>query len=151
MYMVKNKRSKTSKYSQAKDAIVVKRLIIGIICATIIAVAVAIACKFLLNEEKLSKDRMESMAREYYEGYLYENLIHGAMDQSNIEQAMEKYALRGFAPVYLRQLLVDDGDQGTANLLRSHCDINTTSVKFYPESPYDKKSYRMEFQYDCDF
>lgn len=136
MYMVKNKSKKSSPDQVAK------RTIIAVICLAIITVIIAALCKFLLNDEKISKDSMNAMAAKYYENSLYESLTSDVMD---------KYSQRGFAPVYLRQLLIDESDQSTVNLIRKHCDENTTSVKFYPDPPYDKKSYRMEFQYDCDF
>lgn len=151
--MVKKKsyQASSKKCSSKQTDVIAKRIITGIICAVIIIVGVAIACKFLLNEERITKTRMEKLAAEYYEGSLYESLIHGAMDQTEIEQAMDKYIKRGFAPVYLRQLLLYNDEKDTDGMIHKHCDENTTSVKFYPEAPYNKKSYRMEFQYDCDF
>ena len=150
---VKYRAASSTPYSATKRRpdLIAKKTIIIVICLSIIIVAVAIACHFLLNEEKLVKDRTKSLAQEYYEGYIYENLIHGAMDQAEIEQVMDKYTLRGFAPVYLRQLLLSSTTDVNHDLIAKHCDENTTFVKFYPEAPFDKESYRLEFSYDCDF
>lgn len=134
-------------------ALVAKRIVIAVIVIALVTVAAAVACRLFLNEEQIAKWRLEAMAAEYYENYIYENLIHGAMDQTEIAEAMDKYIIRGFATVNLRQLLLYDNGKNAANgeLLQKHCDTNTTSVKFYPEEPFDKKSYRVEYHYDCDF
>ena len=135
------------------NTVVIRGVIVGVIVLAIVAVVVAVVGRFLLNDEKIAKDKLETYAREYYEGYVYENLINGAMGQDEINEVMSKYEVRGFAPVKMRQLLLYDGQERMAEseVLLKHCDENLTEVKYYPEEPFKKKSYRMEFQYDCDF
>ncbi|MBR3052407.1 hypothetical protein IKG60_02185 [Candidatus Saccharibacteria bacterium] len=134
-------------------ALIAKRVVIVVIVVALMSVVTALVCQLFFNEEKMTKRQLEAMAAEYYEDYIYENLVHGAMSQAEIEAKMEKYVSGGFAAVNLRQLLLYDNGKNIENggLLQEHCDANTTSAKFYPEEPFDKKSYRIEYRYDCDF
>lgn len=144
---------RNSQRRSGEKATVAKWLIIGVILSAMTAVGIGVASKFLFKDEKVAKERMEAFAREYYENYIYENIVSELKNQEDINTIMEKYVVRGFATVYLRQLLLYDGQKNKqeGRILTRHCDENRTSVKFYPEEPFDKKSYRMEFWYDCDF
>ena len=135
------------------DSIVVRRVMIGVIVTAIVVVVISLVGSLLLNRERVVKAKLDVMAKEYYEGYIYEHLINGAMSQDEIEKAMERYVDWGFAPVNLRQLLLYDNQRNIqeAGFVREYCDENNTSVKFYPEAPYDKKSYRLEYDYKCEW
>ena len=151
-----SRNSKGRRGSSTQQTTVVKWVMLGVIAVAFLVVGVAVACKFFFNDKALVERRLEEMSQEYYENYVYENLVNGRMSQQEIREIMDKYITRGFAAVHLRQLLAykgGDADKGgdAGDLLKEHCDENTTSVKFYPEEPFDKKSYRIEYHYDCDF
>ena len=133
------------------DAVVARRVIIGVICAAIVVVMIGLIGSFFWNNQRRVETKMEEMAREYYEGFIYENLVHGAMSKEEVEKVVSRYKDRGFAAVNLRQLLLYDGKRNmeSAGFIKEYCDENRTSVKFYPEEPYDKKSYRIEYTYKC--
>ena len=135
------------------DITVVRRVVLWVIGLAIVVVAVSVVVSLVWNPENITKAKLDEMAKEYYEGYIYENLINGSMSQDEIDKAMERYVDWGFAPVNLRQLLLYDNQKNMkdAGFVREYCDENSTSVKFYPEAPYDKKSYRMEYKYACEW
>ena len=135
------------------DNIVVRRVILAVIGVAITVVVVSVIYCLVWSTEKATKAKLDEMAREYYEGFTYENLINGAMSQDEIESVMDKYKVRGFAPVYLRQLLLYNNQENMkeAEFVKNYCDENLTYMKIYPEAPYDKKSYRVEYNYVCEW
>ena len=124
--------------------------VIIIVCAMVILTAVFL---FNYDEKGIVYGDLDKLATWYYEDYIYANLVRGDASPEEIAVLMERYIDRGFATVHLRQLLMHEEDvEGiNARLIEKHCDVNKTTVKFYPEEPFDKKSYRMNWRYDCDF
>ena len=156
MNMVKKNTYASRKHSvmwKKNDNIVVRRVILTVIGVAIAVVVVGVIYSLVWSPEKATKAKLDEMAREYYEGFTYENLINGAMSQEDIEDVMDKYKVRGFAPVYLRQLLLYNNQENMkeAGFVKNYCDENLTYVKIYPEAPYDKKSYRVEYNYVCEW
>ena len=154
--MVKKNTYASRKHSvmwKKNDNIVVRRVILTVIGVAIAVVVVGVIYSLVWSPEKATKAKLDEMAREYYEGFTYENLINGAMSQEDIEDVMDKYKVRGFAPVYLRQLLLYNNQENMkeAGFVKNYCDENLTYVKIYPEAPYDKKSYRVEYNYVCEW
>ena len=154
--MVKKNANLVRKRNAARkknDNIAVRRVIMLVISIAIIAVVAGAVFGLVWSPEKATKAKLDEMAREYYEGFVYENLINGAMSQDEIEGVMDKYKVRGFAPVYLRQLLLYNNQENMkeAGFVKNYCDENLTYVKIYPEAPYDKKSYRVEYNYVCEW
>ena len=137
----------------ANDAVIARRVIIGVICVAIVAVMAGLVGSFFWDGESMTKKRIEEMAKEYYEEFIYENLAEGTTSQSEIEKKMDRYAEWGYAPVSLRQLLMYDAEnnKGEGSFVKKYCDENSTSVKIYPEAPYDVKSYRIDYKYDCEW
>ena len=125
-------------------------IVILLLMATLITGTVVILS---YDEREVAKNKIEEKARDYYENSLYSSLIKEGMEQEEIEGLMERYLVRGFARVRLRQLLLreENGRTEDANLIRKYCDEDKTTVKFYPEAPFDKKSYRVEYEYECEF
>ena len=156
MNMVKKNTYVSRKYNTLRkknDNTVVRRVILTVIGVAIAVVVVGVIYSLIWSPEKATKAKLDEMAREYYEGFTYENLINGAMSQEEIEGVMDKYKVRGFAPVYLRQLLLYNNQENMkeAGFVKNYCDENLTYVKIYPEAPYDKKSYRVEYNYVCEW
>ena len=146
--MIKKKKKRYS-----FDNAIARRIVIVVIVLLIIIVGIALACRLWLNPERLAMNKLEEMAREYYENYTYESLARNAESDEELAELMKRYVERGFAPVNLRQLLLYDDQKNMKDggFLREMCDENTTSVKFYPEEPFDRYSYRIEYKLDCDF
>ena len=151
MNMVKKK--KVYRYGRKSDAVVARRVVLGVIIAAIVMVAVGLVSSFFCNSERMTQRKIDEMAREYYEEFVYQNLINGAMSQEEIADVMGRYEKYGFAPVPLRQLLLYDGRKNMEDggFVTDYCDENETKMKIYPEAPYDKKSYRIEYTYKCEW
>ena len=151
MDMVKKK--KLRRYGRKSDAMVARRVIIGVIIVAIAVVMVGLITSFFCNDERMTQRKIDEMTREYYEDYIYPKLINGAMSKEEINKVMERYVKWGFSPVSLRQLLLYDGRKNMeeGGFVKNYCDENETKAKIYPEAPYDKKSYRIEYMYKCEY
>ena len=143
-------RLNVAEYGEYKT---VKRVVLTVIVLVGVAVIVAVVCALLENNGTISKATIEKLAANYYENYTYEKSVNDSMTKEEIASMLGKYEEDGLSKVSLRQLILNAGSADTdeAKRLRQHCDEDLTSVVFYPQAPYEKKSYRMEFRYECDF
>lgn len=147
------KKRNAIRYRKKSDAVVARRVIIGVIIAVIVVVMIGLIASFFCSKEAITQKKIDEMSREYYEDYIYPNLINGSMSKEDIADVMERYEKWGFAPVSLRQLLLYDGRKNMeeGGFVKNYCDENETKMKVYPEAPYDKKSYRVEYEYKCEY
>lgn len=141
------------KTSGKNSDLVIKRIVLVAIGLTMAAVVIALISAFVFDDEKMVKSKMEGLAKEYYESYIYINLIDDTMSDEKVAELMDNYGLKGFAPVNLRQLLLHDRQNHIDDIeyIRRYCDENRTTVRFFPEAPFEKEDYRVEFRYDCEF
>ena len=132
-----------------------RKITIGMICVSILAVIFSLCCSIFFNPERLAKLEIKNLASDYYENYFYDNFANSQkfINLEDIDAAMDKYVNFGFAKVSLRQLLLRGGRDNSLPIsaLINHCNENETFVKFYPESPYSETSYHTEYTYSCDF
>ena len=146
-----NKTRKKHYYKPSHDKAklsTLQKAIIAIIIAVMILVAIAVAISFLFKTENTVKVKIETLATSYYEDNLYEKYL----TPDNSTDGFKKYDQSGLPPVLLRQLIfTSDLDKAEIEQIRDACDENKTSVKYYPESPYTKTSYRIEYTYNCNF
>ena len=121
-----------------------KKVILSVIILAILIIIATVVSFFLLDNERRVKSQISALATDYYENYFYQD--YTGADLSN-------YEIHGYAPVTLRQLLLYDHQKNSAytEFLTNFCDENHTFVRFYPESPYTKTSYRTEYTYSCNF
>ena len=143
-------RLNVAEYGENK---VIKRVVLTVIALAIVAVAVMLVCTLMEKNGSISKATIERMAADYYENYTYEKSVNDTMTKEEIAKMLGKYEESGLSKVSLRQLILNTGSADTdeAKNLKRHCDEDKTNVIFYPQAPYEKKSYRMEFRYECDF
>lgn len=129
-----------------------KTIIIVIILAILVTI-VAVIISFFLKPESLTKARIEGLAADYYENYVYENLINSDQFSGDLNSTMNRYKETGFTPVTLRQLILHDQEKtsGISDSLREYCDIERTTIRFFPESPFSRKDYRIDYNYVCNF
>ena len=126
---------------------------------TILVIALAITTVFIgfiymLDHppERQVKDKIDELARTYYEENFYPNLANSDSFDGNFEKALSRYADKGLSRVYLRQfLLLEDVDEKTADFLKQYCNENSTYIRFFPEPPYSRDSYHTEITYSCNF
>ena len=131
----------------------IQKTIIAVIILAIIVTLSTILISFFLQPERLTKRRIEDLATDYYENYLYENFVNSDNFSGNLESAMNKYTETGFPSITLRQLILHDQEKTTsiADSLKANCDIERTTIKFFPESPFSRKDYRVDYHYVCNF
>ena len=131
----------------------VQKTIIIVISLAIIVTLAAVVISFFLQPERLTKSRIESLASDYYENYLYENFINSDKFFGDLESAMSRYTETGLTSITLRQLILHDQTKtaSIADSLKANCDIERTTIKFFPESPFSRKDYRVDYHYVCNF
>jgi len=146
-HLAKQKKIDRKVFSSAK-----KTILTIILFSMLIVVLALLTCSFN-NTERLTKQNFSSIVSDYYENYYYPNLVGTASDIDSLEKIMSRYEESGFATISLRQLLLFNEKSYTesAALLKSHCDENKTFVRIYPEAPFGKKNYRVDYTYSCTF
>lgn len=155
----KNRKSKfriSKQYRRFRQSnSIYKKIILFVIFAAMFIVIIASINIIFINNEKLVKDRIDSIARDYYENYFYNNFSNSDKFKklNNLDEAMEKYHNQGFASVSLNDLLLYDNHKNEqyADFLTKYCDRNKTRAKFYIDPPYEKTSYHVEYTYSCNF
>lgn len=130
-------------------------IVLIVIMLTSITITVAFLFPIFFSAEKIVKDQINSMSKDYYENHLYKNLVQtkNSSDPTVFEETMQKYQKNGFSMVHLRQLLLYDDKKNapSSKLVTEYCDENKTYIKFYPEPPFERTSYRIEYTYSCNF
>ena len=151
MLMVKKKYKKIQKKFKKKFNknfknfnLTAKKIIIGLIIAVMAIVAITLIINLAFNPEAVTKRKVESLAHDYYENYYFEKVENSKLPNS---------AEEGLPKVSLRQLLLFDNGRHMDMLdeLSQICDTNATNIKIYPQDPYNKNNYRVEYNYSCNF
>ncbi|MBR2994897.1 hypothetical protein IKF32_03220 [Candidatus Saccharibacteria bacterium] len=129
-----------------------KKIVLTVILLLMIVIVVATLFAFLFKNEYVVKAKLDYLAHDYYENYLYDSFKNSAPN-SDVEQILNKNTVRGLSRITLRQLLLHDESKNAdiANYLLEYCDENKTYVIIYPEPPYEKTSYHLKYTYSCNF
>lgn len=147
--------SKQKGFSAGKlFAPVAKRIAIAIIAVCSALVLLNVAASAYFNPRTVVEREISALAEEYYEDYLYDNLI-GSRTGDAVGEELARYKDAGVSNTYLRQLLLyDSGRRQDAssyfNQKNFTCDRNKTYAKFFPEEPYGKKNYHFEIKLVCE-
>ena len=125
--------------------------IIIAICSVLVILNAAASAYF--NPKTVVEREISALAEEYYEDYLYANLV-GNREGDAIGQELKRYKDYGVSDTYLRQLLLYDSGRrkeasGYFDQKNFKCDRNKTYVKYYPEEPYGKKDYHFDIKLSC--
>ena len=124
----------------------------------VVVAALAVVGNLVLSlnftPEKTTARAMEKIARDYYENYFYDNYV-GEMSDEEIAGELSKMKESGFPRTYLHDLLLFDDERHAEDAKEFRhkgytCDTNKTYVIFYPEEPYGKKDYRVEYGMECE-
>ena len=119
------------------------KVILGVILVATIMVVVAILMAFFSDHERLAKNEFEALASNYYEDYFYEKITDA--------KALDKYKETGLSVLTLRQLVLHEPSLGGTENVEKYCDLNLSYAKIFPQEPYGKKDYRVEYKYVCDW
>jgi hypothetical protein len=123
-----------------------------IIIVMIITFGFTIA-SFFLQPENLTKAKISGLAADYYENYLYENLLNSENFSGDVESTLSEFKDTGLSTISLRQLLLHDRTKNASVIeeIKQYCDEEKTTIKFYPEAPYSRTNYHTDYHYVCNF
>ena len=127
-------------------------ILVDIFLVTIIVI-IGTTIALLDTNGVIAQKRISALAADYYENYFYAQLTDPDDSSANHESTLSQYHERGLSPLTLRDLLLHDGEKylNTRNYLTKYCDENHTIIKFYPDPPYERKSYHADISYSCNF
>ncbi len=133
-----------------------KPIILAVIGLAGLMVIMATFSAFYFTPEKVVKNEIESIVKEYYENAIYENIIKSdsiASGKKSLSDVMKLYSEKGFSRIFLRQLLLVNSEkhQNAISIIKKYCDENLTSIVIYPDAPYGKSDYHIEYEYSCKF
>ena len=145
MVTAKNKKIKKLTKNPAKP------IILAVIGLAGLMVILATFSAFFFTPERVVKDKIETLAKEYYENTIYENIVSNATKP--LDEIMKKYTEKGFSRIYLRQLLVlsSNTHPDYSSIITSYCNENLTSIVIYPDAPYGRTDYHINYDYSCKF
>lgn len=128
-----------------------KRSIVTIIIFAMLIVILVTLLSIFQNPETAVRRKIESITSDYYENHFYPEITDGV--EGSLDEIMEHYHTHGFAIVSLRQLLLYDNGRHaeSTGAITKYCDENSTFARIYPEPPYGKTNYRVEYTYSCAF
>ncbi len=130
-----------------------RKFVLILIPALVVIIVFSVICANIFNPEHQIKSKLEALATNHYENIIYEKLVTSSNYSGDPETALSRNKDRGLPSYTLRQLLLEDQVKtaDAAEYLLKYCDENATTVKFYPEPPYERTSYRVEYTYSCNF
>ncbi len=151
------KTHKSSKKSKEIN-INARSTIITVIVAAMAVVVFATFIYSILTPENYVKTNVENIAKDYYENYFYDsvvvtNRIGTIAETKSIDDIMTPYTEKGLPTINLEQLLLYDNQKyaSLTSTLAKYCNLKSTTIKFYPESPFDSSNYHFDVNYSCDF
>lgn len=141
-----------------------KNAILTVIVIVTLTVVAYFIFSIIATPEFLVKREIESIATDYYENYFYRNILDNnsltpedvsdsTSAENSLSSILDSYKNTGFPRITLNQLLLYDNrkNYASASPISEYCDLNKTTIKIFPESPYTVKSYRIEYNYSCNF
>ena len=119
--------------------------ILSIIVFTMLVILGFTIFNLIATPEFFVKKRIESIASDYYENYFYDSVPD--------HEALGIYEKTGLPRINLRQLLLysDKRHATSLELFEKYCDLYATNIKIFPESPYARTNYHVEYTYSCNF
>lgn len=142
---------KNKRYGKTSDKIT--KVAIGVLALAIVGVIGYVAVQFYNMPEYRTEREMNNLAKDYYENYFYDKFVNNVGDGSLFD-AMGQHQENGMERVYLRQLLVFDGERHgdlreVFDSAHYTCNTNTSWVKYHPYEPYGKTDYSYEINLAC--
>ncbi|MBR3324279.1 hypothetical protein IKG24_01930 [Candidatus Saccharibacteria bacterium] len=156
----KNPKSSLSRRTNQTPA---KKIILGVIILSALAVFLTIIYGFIATPEFLIKKEIESIVSDYYENYFYPSILtNNHIDQSTskssdpespISKILQKYQESGFPRVALDQLLLSNNQKyaNKVEYLEEYCNLTQSNIRIYPDPPFEKQNYHVEYSYSCKF
>jgi len=127
-----------------------RRTVLTIIGLAMLTVILTMLLTFFAKPEHIIKHEIENIASDYYENFFYPELT---TDNASFEQVMERYTKVGLSRISLRQLLLFDEERysSASDIVKTYCDENETFIQIYPEPPFGRTDYHIDYHYACIF
>ncbi len=141
-------------YKKRRDiSKIAKGVIIAVIICAMSLVALLTALHFIITPENSTKQKIETIAADYYENYFYKNIIKNVASSKSLDSILDKYNKDGFSRVSLRQLFLYDNKKHISEKpsITEYCDEEKTVIQIYPDPPYTSKDYHIKYYYSCEF
>ncbi len=129
-----------------------KIYLLVVIAVSSFVVIFTLVMQIWANPWHMTENKMQSLAKEYYEEYYYPQLLSSG---NNLTTMLSKYQESGLPLVYLRQMLLYDDAKNHDKLKyfqnsKINCNTNVTGARFIPFEPYGVKDYRIEYVWSCE-
>ena len=152
---IKKSRRARSQTASRKSFTTGRRIILAVIALSAIMVILSLLFNIFTTPEHIITGKIESIAADYYENYLYTFIASSSSINSTkpVEEIIASYAKNGFDAITLHQLLLFDGERhaDAAAALTRYCDETETLIRYYPTEPYGQTDYRADIKYSCIF
>ncbi|MBR5046126.1 hypothetical protein IKX73_00625 [Candidatus Saccharibacteria bacterium] len=145
---------RSTKSSKSRQLFLIsKRSILAVIILAMLTVILTLLFSNFYDPEKLTTKRIEEITADYYETYFYPRIENYGTTDKSMSDIMSRYKETGFSKITLRQLLLFDSARHAdlSKLLTKYCDPEATYVKIYPDEPYGKTDYHVDYTYSCAF
>lgn len=150
MVKAKNKRKKQKFISRFSTS---QKVMLAVIILAMLTIIIGAIASVVLQPENQIKAKTSALASDYYENYLYTELFNSPNYSGELEATLSKYKDTGTNSVSMRQLLLHDyiKNSSDAEYLNAYCDEDKSYVIFYPEEPYGRTDYHIDYHYICNY
>ena len=152
---IKSSRRAAAKTAARKNFLFSKRAILTIIIVAAMTVVLALLFNILTTPERTITKKIEDIAADYYENYLYSSIASSSSINNTkpVTEIIGNYAKNGFDAITLHQLLLFDNQRhaNAAAILSRYCDEYETTIHYYPVAPFGQKDYHADITYSCIF
>ena len=155
---IHNQKARLSRRSRANERQkrvfrISRRVVLIVIALAMLAVALALLISTFSNPKSLVTSKIESIIADYYENYFYPRIENNGTTKKSLAEILSRYTETGFSRVTLRQLLLFDSERyaDSTTFLTKYCDPESTYVKIYPDEPFGKSNYHVDYHYTCTF
>lgn len=129
-----------------------------IICSVIVAIILAILIFSLLakgdSQEKKLTEKMETMGRQFYEEFYYEQVGKSEEEKKSFVKKYETIGIK-VSLSNLSRYNTQNSEEILKEFVNSKtkesCDKDNSKVIIYPQSPYEKNNYKIEVKLECGF
>ena len=130
-----------------------KIVYIALIVLVVVIAGIGITFAFSGNEEKKLTSELETLGKNFYENFYYEQIGSNDEERANF---LSKYSTIGIK-VDLDNLArtLDNKDEVLAKFVNSktkqECNKTNSKITIYPQDPYGKSNYKLEVTLDCGY
>lgn len=141
------------KIRRRDDPVFARKFVTWGVAISTVMVGVSLFVTVYYNPEAVAERKFAELAKVYYEDYYYDRFVE-SVEPELFEEKMAKSTDTGFQPVLLRQLLLyQNGKYASYRKYFERegfsCDKNKMSATFYPQAPFGRTDYKVEYNVAC--